>query len=474
MAASDTEDYAELVAAWRANVPIQDRRYRLTTYRRCFVGEEAVAWLVSEGLADDVDAAVTLGNRLLDQGLFHHVVRDHRFKNAHLFYRWAVDDHRGRVDGDEDEEAARRWIDLVLADAAEVQHAVQASLTRNDRPGDDDCVTVGHHDVAPLDAHNAALLDHVHPRNWQDPTPTGTYNMVVIGGGTAGLVTAAATAGLGGRVALIESHLLGGDCLNMGCVPSKALLKCAKTAATVRRAGDYGVRVNGLDADALAAAVEVDFGAVMARMRRLRATIAHHDSAKRFADALGVDVYLGRGRFISENQVEVNGQRLTFAKAAIATGASPTAPPIPGLAEVPFLTNATLFNLTERPQRLAVIGGGVIGTEMAQAFARFGSAVTLFERGERIMAREDPDAALVVQQALADDGVVFEFGADIQRVSHVPPATGATFGTVTLHLPGREVTVDALLVATGRRANVDGLGLDEAGVEVDRRGGRRQ
>ncbi len=178
-------------------------------------------------------------------------------------------------------------------------------------------------DPSPLDAHNRALLANVRPSDWKNPEPQGRYNLVVIGAGTAGLVTAAGAAGLGARVALIERHLMGGDCLNVGCVPSKSLLRSAHAFAEVRDAERFGVRVP--------AGTTVDFPAVMERMRRIRAGISPADSARRFSEELGVDAFQGQGRFVSSNEVEVEGVRLRFARAVIATGARAVVPPIEGL-----------------------------------------------------------------------------------------------------------------------------------------------
>ena len=218
-------------------------------------------------------------------------------------------------------------------------------------------------DVLPHDEHNATLVSHVHPPNWKNPSPTGKYNLVAIGGGTAGLISSIATAGLGGKSALVERHLLGGDCLNVGCVPSKALIRAARVAQTVREAENFGVHAS--------LAGGVMFGEVMERMRRLRAGISHHDSAQRFTDA-GVDVFLGQATFTGPNTLEVDGQELQFAKAVICTGARAARLPVDGFDDVGYLTNETLFSLTELPKSLIVIGSGPIGSEMAQAFRRFG------------------------------------------------------------------------------------------------------
>ena len=235
--------------------------------------------------------------------------------------------------------------------------------------------------VEPWDDHNQALVRNVHPGDWVNPEPAPRYNLVVIGAGTAGLVTAAGAAGLGAKVALVERDLMGGDCLNVGCVPSKALIRAARARADVRDAAGYGVEVPPGSA--------VNFPAVMERMRRLRAGIGRNDSVSRFRD-LGVDVFLGKGRFSGPDTVEVAGKTLRFKKAVIATGARAAAPPIPGLAEAGYLTNETVFSLTELPRRLGVIGAGPIGCELAQAFRRFGSDVQLVQRAERLLPRDDP------------------------------------------------------------------------------------
>ena len=261
--------------------------------------------------------------------------------------------------------------------------------------------------MLPHDEHNARLLDHVHPPTWVNPTPAARYNLVVIGAGTAGLVTAAGAAGLGAKVALIERDLMGGDCLNVGCVPSKALISAARAAASVRRAGEIGVS---------AKLETLELPRVMERVRRLRADIAPNDSAARF-QSLGVDVFLGEGRFTGPDTIEVAGQTLRFKQAVIATGARASRPDTPGLAEAGYLTNETVFNLTELPPRLAVIGGGPIGCELAQAFARLGAEVTLIERSQQLLGREDEAAARLVQASLERDGVRVLLDAVVERVT---------------------------------------------------------
>jgi pyruvate/2-oxoglutarate dehydrogenase complex dihydrolipoamide dehydrogenase (E3) component len=316
-----------------------------------------------------------------------------------------------------------------------------------------------HFGLSPFDAHNQALLANVHPLDWVNPRPAARYNLVVIGAGTAGLVTAAGAAGLGAKVALVERHLMGGDCLNVGCVPSKALLRSSRLAAEVRRAAEFGLVSAG--------GAQIDFAAVMERVRRVRARLSPHDSAERFR-SLGVDVFLGSARFTSRDAVEVGDQKLRFARAIIATGARPVLPPIEGLAEAGFLTNETVFNLTARPARLAVIGGGPIGCELAQAFQRLGSQVVLFVKHAQVLDREDPDAAEVVQRALLRDGVRLVFRADLKRVERSEAWTRLHFAASG---QSASVDMDEIVVGAGRAPNVEGLGLEVAGVRYDARRG---
>lgn len=313
--------------------------------------------------------------------------------------------------------------------------------------------------VAPLDEHNRALLANVHPEGWVNPQPTERYNLVVVGAGTAGLVAAAGAAGLGARVALVERALMGGDCLNFGCVPSKALIRASRVSAEVSRAARYGIIAPE--------AARADFGAVMERMRRMRAALSRNDSASRFKE-LGVDVFIGEARFAGADTVEVGGARLNFARALVATGARPTAPPIPGLAEAGFLTNETVFSLTEMPRRLAVIGAGPIGCELAQAFRRFGAQVWMLEALEQILPREDRDAAAIIEGALAADRVELFTEA---RVTRVARAANGRIVHFEHHGAPHEIEVDEILVTAGRAPNVDGMGLEAAGVEYDRKSG---
>jgi len=299
-------------------------------------------------------------------------------------------------------------------------------------------------------------IGNVHPPGWENPRARDKYHLVVVGGGTGGLVTAAIAAGLGATTALVERHWMGGDCLNVGCVPSKALVRAARAwhAAATARERFGGPSVDG----------QRDFAAAMRRMEEVRSDISAVDSAHRYRN-LGVDVFFGQARFAGPDKITVDAQDIRFRRAVIATGTRPLVPPIPGIADVGYLTNETIFSLSEAPHRLIVIGGGPIGSELAQAFARFGSTVTIVEREPRILGNDDPEAAGVVAVALVRDGVRLLTSATIQRVERR--------GSIVVHLTrsdrAEELETDAILVASGRAPNVEDLGLDAAGVEYDER-----
>lgn len=274
-----------------------------------------------------------------------------------------------------------------------------------------------------------------------------TADLCIIGAGSGGLGLAAGAAQLGARVVLIEGHRMGGDCLNTGCVPSKALLAAAKAAQALRVPGLPGVA---------AVEPEVDFAAVMGHVHATIARIAPHDSQERF-EGLGVTVLRDWARFVSDREVEAGATRVLARRFAISTGSQPAVPDIPGLGEVPFLTNETLFDLTERPRHLVILGAGPIGAEMAQAFRRLGSEVTLIAR-TRLLPREDAAAAAVLAGRLRTEGVSLREGQDVAEVLPGP----------VLRLTGGEAVAGShLLVATGRQPALGRLGLEAAGIAWD-------
>ena len=303
--------------------------------------------------------------------------------------------------------------------------------------------------------HDKRLLENCHPPKWVNPTPSGKYNLVVIGGGTAGLVCAAGAAAVGAKVALIERNLMGGDCLNVGCVPSKSVVRAARASHEARSGAEFGI--------ALAGEPAVDFAVAMERMRKLRADISEHDSVERFTK-LGVDVFLGSGRFVDSNAVDVEGKKLRFHRAVIATGARAAEPAIPGLRESGFYTNETIFTLTDLPRRVAVIGAGPIGCELAQSFRRFGSEVTVITDGADILPKEDGDGAAIVRRQIEKDGVRIITAATVLRVEATNNTKKLTLST------GGGLDCDAILIAVGRTPNLGNLGLDDAGISYTARG----
>lgn len=274
------------------------------------------------------------------------------------------------------------------------------------------------------------------------------YDLIAIGGGAAGLVTAAGAAGLGARVALVEHKRMGGECLWTGCVPSKALLACARAAADARAAGKYGISV---------ADVQVDFARVMAHVRAAQTTIAPHDSPERFR-SLGVDVIEARARFVGERTLEVAGRTITGRHIVIATGSRPAGPQIPGLSDVAYYTNENIFDITVLPESLIVLGGGPIGVELAHAFALLGSRVTIIESASRILSSEEADLAGIIQRRLVDDGVTLTFNARVDRVEKIGDRTRVHAGDAT-------VEGTHLLVAVGRAAVLDTMDLAAGGIE---------
>jgi len=314
--------------------------------------------------------------------------------------------------------------------------------------------------VPPMDRYNQALINNLHPPNWVNPEPAPCYNLVVIGAGTAGLVTAAGAGLLGAKVALVEKFLMGGDCTNVGCVPSKTMIRSARVVADIKYAEKFGIGTSR--------EINIDFPSVMERLRQIRSEISPNDSAKRFQQEFGVDVFFGEARFSSSDTVEVAGETLRFKKAAIATGTSPAKIPIEGLEEVGYITNKTVFSLTQRPQRLAIIGGGYIGCELAQTFQRLGSEVFLLQRSSRILNREDPAAAEIMQKVFVREGIQLLLESKINRVERQEVET-----VIYYEVNGQEqvLRVDEILVATGRTPNVEGLNLEVVGVKYNQKQG---
>lgn len=295
------------------------------------------------------------------------------------------------------------------------------------------------HPSYPGAEHDAAWRRLVCPADYANPTPKPRYHLAVIGAGPAGLVTAIAAAGLGAKVALIEKKAMGGDCLNVGCVPSKSLL-------------EFTAHGEG----------HADFDAAFAWLRRVRAGIAPNDSVERYRDA-GVDVFFGNAKFRDEQTVSVAGLDLSARRTVVATGSRAAMPPVAGLADAKPLTNETLFDLEKRPERLAILGAGPVGCELAQAFARLGVDVHLLEMGDRILNSEHADASDTVAAALGRCGVTVRTGTRVARVERRGTSVWIDTG-------GEPITADTLVVAAGRRANTDELNLAAVGVQTSPNG----
>ncbi len=298
-------------------------------------------------------------------------------------------------------------------------------------------------------------MENARPVPWRNPKPAGRYNLVVIGGGPAGLVAARVAASMGAKVALVERGLLGGGCVNVGCIPSKAIIRTSRLYAEMRNAEHYGAQVP--------AEIRVDFPAVMQRMRRITARVSRFDSAQRLSST-GVDVFLGEAHFTASDTLSVDGTKLSFRKALVATGARPDTPSIPGLAEAGYLTNENVFDLTELPRRLLVIGGGPLGCELAQTFCRFGARTSIAQSLPLFLPKEERDAAQLLSDAFARDGIDVRLNTEAVKVR-------MEGGQKVVDLISDDyqstVTVDAILTGTGRLPNVERLDVDAAGIDCD-------
>jgi len=299
------------------------------------------------------------------------------------------------------------------------------------------------------------FLRRVRPSDWNNPTPQKTYDLAIVGAGPAGLAAAEHAARHGFRVALIEHNRLGGNSLNVGSVPSKAIISTARVYGTMQDAEAFGAPIPSEPA--------LDFCQVMARMRRIRTRISEYFSAYNL-NALGIDIFFGNARFESVDTLLAGDTRLHFKKALIATGARPEPSDIPGLERTDYRTSTTIFDMTALPKRLAVIGGGPLGCELAQAFCRLGSHVTIVQNSPKFLPREERDAAEILSRSMARDGVDIRLNTTVvgaRREEGVRILKTVNNGVES------EIQANEILLSIGRAANVEGLGLEAAGVEFD-------
>jgi pyruvate/2-oxoglutarate dehydrogenase complex dihydrolipoamide dehydrogenase (E3) component len=302
-------------------------------------------------------------------------------------------------------------------------------------------------------------LLNVHPPDWRNPEPVDRYTMVVIGAGPAGLLTALDAAKLGAKVAIIERDRFGGACFNVGCIPSKAIIRTSRVYAEMRNAENFGAQVP--------TGISVDFPFVMERMRRIRARISRRVSAHRLSSA-GVDVYFGEARFAGPDSVEVEGKTLRFKRALVASGARPLLPSIPGIAEAGYLTNEDVFDLAECPPRLLVLGGGPLGCELAQAFCRLGSQVSIVQNDPMFLGNEERDAAQILSDSLARDGIGIHLNTEAVNVRMDQNQKIIDLVSDDYKF---SLTVDAILVGIGSAPNVERMNLEGAGVKYDKDAG---
>jgi pyruvate/2-oxoglutarate dehydrogenase complex dihydrolipoamide dehydrogenase (E3) component len=311
------------------------------------------------------------------------------------------------------------------------------------------------------DPYDRILLENVRPPDWRNPQPARSYALLIIGGGPEGVMAAINAASRGATVALIERNRLGGECLSYGCVPSKTLIRTSRVYAEMRNADRFGATIP--------ADIRVDFPAAMERMRRIRARISQGMSAQGLRK-LGIDVFFGEARFVGPSVVEVDGVRLRFRKALIATGSRPIAPEIPGLAEAGYLTNRTVFDLAQCPRRLLVIGGGPLGCELAQAFCRLGAKVTIVQKAPMFLRQEERDAAQILFEAFERDGLGLHLNTEVVKVRI---EGGSKVADLVSDDHYSSIAVDEILLGAGRAPNVGGINLEAVGVEFDLRTGIR-
>eukprot|EP00753_Platysulcus_tardus_P020085 PLAT7734.1.p1 GENE.PLAT7734.1~~PLAT7734.1.p1 ORF type:complete len:713 (-),score=264.20 PLAT7734.1:181-2319(-) len=461
---SRLSDMGGLLERMRAGIVLRTRRRRFSTFEHCFTGKQAVDFLLRDEESDVATRldGVVVGQELMEGGYISHVTRDHPFLDDELrFYQFTA--AAGRSAGKHSSLVATLGEAVGLAGPAD-RRQLQGSVFRRTSSSfsTDDSRLLAHLRLVQgeeeTDKAELMLRALVRPRRHAEPDALELYDLVVIGGGPAGMRTAIDCARLGGRVALIEADLLGGQVVR-SAIPLHSFLASSKHAKMARKAAAFGVRVSG---------VEVDFDAVLARMHEVRSTVAHSFSWERLRSK-DVHIFFGKGIFLDHETVMVNGQALCFRKAVIATGSSPAIPQVEGLSSVRHYTMTTIFQHLKRvPKSMAIFGGSSAGCELAQTFCRFGSTVYLIDAASAFLGGEAPEAVRIVEKAMKEDGVHMLLGTPVLRVEEMVSEDDVEEVFINILLAdGRTLIVDTLVLATGRKPNVRRMGLELAGIRYD-------
>lgn len=424
----------EIYEFLKGEIKLDTHSNYLESFYQSFVAKDAVSCLLKHSTIQNREVAIEKLNKLIESDYIRHVTYPKKLdENNDFFYIVEILDFRGTLG--------------------------KTSWKVNDCfPKNEDFV-----DMSPMDKHNIKLLNNVHPKTWNNPRKTN-YELLVIGAGAGGLISTIQAAGLGIRVAIIEEYFFGGDCLNTGCVPSKSLLKCAKVFRNLKQVDKYGITIDG--------EVSIDFGKIMERMRKIRKDISPADSFERYSK-IGASVFKGTASFESNNTVKVKSGNeectLKFERCIIATGGRAFIPDIVGLKTIEYLTNSTIFNLTELPKTMAIIGSGPIGIEMAQAFSSFGTVVHVFVRSNKILSKEDTEASTILYNELKKANVNFYFHSTITKVEKEEENIKILYKTDKENV---ELTLicSKILVATGRIPNIEKLNLEKANVKYNIKG----